>query len=78
MAVTVTLDPVRCAGHGLCALLLDDRVTLDEWGYPKLDPTPLPAGRGARRARRAARACPRQALLLNAVPDGASRSTVRS
>ena len=76
MSVRVSLDPVRCAGHGLCALLLDDRVELDRWGYPRVDPSPLPDGRDAARARRAARACPRQALLVNTDVDGGGRSTV--
>lgn len=70
MAVTVrlVLDPARCEGHGLCALLASERVDLDEWGYPVVDPHDIPSGRSARRARRAVRGCPRDALRL--VGDG--------
>jgi ferredoxin len=76
MNVSVTVDPVRCAGHGLCALLLEERIELDAWGFPKVDPAPVPDGRGARRARQAARACPRQALVLIVTAEDATRSTV--
>jgi ferredoxin len=76
MSVRVTLDPVRCAGHGLCGLLLEERITLDEWGYPRVDAELLDDGRPARRARRAVRACPRRALALSEVADPAARSTV--
>lgn len=78
MSVRITVDPVRCAGHGLCALLLEERVTLDEWGYPRVDAEPLDDGRPARRARRAARACPRQALAVIDAAETPTRSTVAS
>ena len=47
----------------MCAELLPERVTLDEWGYPIIDAKPLD-GRELEYARRAARACPTLALLL--------------
>jgi ferredoxin len=28
------VDWTRCDGHGLCAVLLPDQVTLDDWGFP--------------------------------------------
>jgi ferredoxin len=55
------VDPIRCTGHGLCAELLPEAVTLDEWGYPILAPVPdelLPL------ARRAVIDCPVLALSL--------------
>ncbi len=60
----VHVDPTRCAGHGICALILDDHVTVDEWGFPRVDGEVLAGRRDLRRAARAARACPRQALVL--------------
>jgi ferredoxin len=57
------VDMTKCTGHGVCALLARDRVDLDAWGYPTVDPTPV-SGRSARQARRAVSACPRQALIL--------------
>ena len=63
--VTLGVDMVRCAGHGICAWVFPDRVSLDEWGFAHVDAT-LVRGRGdLRRARRAERACPRRALLVS-------------
>ena len=47
----------------MCAELLPERIILDEWGYPVIDPTPL-HGEELEHARRAERACPTLALLL--------------
>ena len=30
----LTVDWTRCAGHGVCAAALGERVGLDQWGYP--------------------------------------------
>jgi ferredoxin len=65
MALTwrLRVDPIRCDGHGLCAQLLPERVTLDDWGFPIVDPAPV--GRDlADHARRAVAACPVLALRL--------------
>ncbi len=57
------VNPIVCEAHGLCAELLPERIQLDDWGYPIIDPTPIP--RGLRKeARRAVAACPTLALLL--------------
>ncbi len=72
---TVSIDMVRCAGHGMCAVLLPEHVSLDAWGYPKVADTPLDAP-DVRRARRAARACPRRAVVLSASGDGPPATTV--
>lgn len=60
------VDPVACEGVGLCAQIAGPGVGLDRWGYPVLDGEPV-ADAAARQARRAVRACPRQALWLEAV-----------
>lgn len=57
------VDPIACAAHGLCADLLPEHITLDEWGYPLLDPDPLPTALLSQ-ARHAATACPALALRL--------------
>ncbi|MGO8885828.1 MAG: ferredoxin [Streptosporangiaceae bacterium] len=62
------VNPIACSGHGLCAELLPELITLDEWGYPILDGRPVPRGLG-RHARRAVTNCPALALRL-ARPDG--------
>lgn len=55
------VDPIACEAVGLCAHLAPGVVDLDRWGYPVIGPV-TPADREA--ARRAVRACPRQALWL--------------
>jgi ferredoxin len=59
----LAVDPVACTGHGYCAELLPEGVTLDEWGYPLLAAGAVP-DRFLPAARRAAAACPVRALLL--------------
>jgi ferredoxin len=59
----VTINPIDCKAHGLCAQLLPEAIELDEWGYPILDSTQFPKQLEAH-ARRAAKACPVRALLL--------------
>jgi ferredoxin len=62
-AIRLRVDPVACDAHGYCAELLPERITLDDWGYPMVDGTPVEADLVGL-ARRAAAACPRRALLL--------------
>jgi ferredoxin len=57
------INPVDCVGHGACAELLPEAITLDEWGYPFIAPGLLPASL-ARPARQAISACPALALRL--------------
>ena len=63
MSHRVRINPITCEAHGMCAELLPERITLDEWGYPILDEEPLPPEL-VDHARRAAQACPTFALLL--------------
>jgi ferredoxin len=57
------VNPILCSGHGLCAELLPERITLDEWGYPILSDKPIPEELH-KLARRAVTDCPALALLL--------------
>jgi ferredoxin len=57
------IDRIACTGHGACAELLPERVRLDDWGYPILDPAPIPDELEGH-ARRAVAACPTLALRL--------------
>jgi len=63
VADRVKVDWVACDGRGLCAELLPERITLDEWGYPVIDPRPV-TGNVAAEAKAAVRACPTLALRL--------------
>ncbi len=66
VTVRLRVDPVACDAYGYCAELLPERVTLDEWGYPIVDGTPVPAEL-VTLATRAAAECPRRAVLLEEV-----------
>jgi ferredoxin len=68
MSHRLRLNPIACEAHGMCAELLPERITLDEWGYPLIDDEPLPSPLVSH-ARRAAQACPTLALLLERERD---------
>jgi len=63
MSHSLRVNPITCEAHGMCAELLPERITLDEWGYPVIDNVPLPPAL-LDHARRAAQACPTFALLV--------------
>jgi len=63
MSKKIRINPIACSGHGVCAELLPELVTLDEWGYPVVADQPVPV-RLEREARRAVTGCPALALLL--------------
>lgn len=59
----LVVDPIACQAHGLCAELLPELVTLDEWGYPIVAPRAVP-DRLLPDARQAVTHCPTLALRL--------------
>jgi len=61
MSERLSVDPIACTGHGLCAELFPERIALDDWGYPIIDPTAIPPEL-REHALRAVRACPTIAL----------------
>jgi ferredoxin len=63
MSHRVRVNPIACEAHGMCAELLPERITLDEWGYPVIEGERL-QGPLLDHARRAAEACPTFALLV--------------
>ncbi|MEU2286416.1 ferredoxin [Streptomyces sp. NPDC013178] len=65
----IDIDWTACQGHGLCAELLPERITLDEWGYPLVDGAAVPRG-AVGRARRAVADCPVLALKVTAAQAG--------
>ena len=66
MSDTLRVNPIACDGHGVCAELLPELIELDEWGYPIIDPQPVPPSL-EREARKAVAACPVLALKLQRV-----------
>ena len=63
MSTSLRLNPIACEAHGMCAELLPERISLDEWGYPVIDGKPL-SGEALRHAERAVKSCPTFALML--------------
>ena len=57
------VNRIGCDGHGLCAELFPERVSLDEWGFPVIADEPIPASL-EQHARRAVSECPKVALQL--------------
>jgi ferredoxin len=59
----LSIDRIRCDGHGLCAELLPEMIGLDDWGYPMIKPGAIPP-RLLDHAQRAVDACPVLALRM--------------
>lgn len=70
MSMRLRVNPIACDGHGLCAELLPELIRLDDWGYPIVEESEVPADL-LDLARKAVDACPTLALLLQA--DGRDR-----
>jgi ferredoxin len=59
----LTVNPIACEAHGICAELLPEMIQLDDWGYPIISPEPIPPELDSH-ARRAVAACPTLALHM--------------
>jgi len=70
----IRVNPIACKGHGVCAELLPERIRLDDWGFPIVDPEPVPREL-ERHARRAVSACPALALALERAASRRSQVT---
>lgn len=60
----ISINPIACDGHGMCAELLPELIDLDEWGFPLIKETRIPRDL-LDMARRAERVCPTLAVVLN-------------
>jgi ferredoxin len=58
------VDPIACDGRGLCAEVLPELITLDDWGFPIILDQNVPPGLRYE-AEEAVRLCPRLALCLD-------------
>jgi ferredoxin len=75
MSDVLRVNPIACEGHGLCAELFPERVRLDDWGYPIVDPRPI-TSELSQHARRAVDACPTLALALARAHTNATGAAV--
>jgi ferredoxin len=64
---TIRVDPIACDGHGLCAELFPERISLDDWGFPIVDPASVPDAL-EQHGRRAIKQCPTRALAWKTRP----------
>jgi ferredoxin len=69
----LSVDRIKCDGHGLCAELLPELIRLDDWGYPILSPGKVP-DHILPLAQRAVDGCPVLAIALRKV-EGQRRAT---
>lgn len=67
MSTRLRIDPTLCTGHGVCAELLGEQITLDEWGYPIIADRDVPVAL-LREAKSAVSNCPALALRLEPKP----------
>jgi len=67
MSKQLAIDRIRCDGRGMCAELLPELISLDDWGYPMIASGRVPDQLSAQ-AERAVRSCPVLALALRSVP----------
>ena len=58
------VNPIACDGRGLCAEVLPEMITLDDWGFPVISDAEVPPGL-LNEAAEAVRLCPRLALRLD-------------
>ena len=63
MSRELRVNPIACNGSGLCGELLPERISMDDWGYPIIDPEPL-SPTLEKHAQHAVDACPTMALML--------------
>jgi ferredoxin len=61
------VDWPACKAHGVCAELVPELISLDEWGYPLIEDAPVPRT-VLGHAQRAVTACPTLALTLVDAP----------
>jgi len=69
--IRLVVNGSLCDGHGICALVMPERISLDVWGFANVDPEPLTDARLVARARRVVHSCPAKALTLVGDPRAA-------
>jgi ferredoxin len=63
MTERIKVDMIACDGHGVCAELVPEMITLDEWGYPIVSAEPVPEHL-YKHVKRAVTLCPKLAVSL--------------
>jgi ferredoxin len=63
------VNPIACDGRGLCAEVLPEMISLDDWGFPVIRDQDVPPSL-RRGAEEAVRLCPRLALRIDRTASG--------
>ncbi len=77
MGKHLKVNPITCDAHGMCAELLPELITLDDWGYPIVDDGPIPPDLEPL-AKKAVAVCPTLALKLERRADTPARRPPRA
>jgi ferredoxin len=77
MGARLRVDPIACDGRGLCAEVVPELITLDDWGFPIVSGGDIPRDLWAE-ANEAIRLCPRLALWLDRSRQGETVSRKRA
>ena len=62
--LTLRVDPIACDGRAMCAEVLPELISLDDWGFPIIQGGAVP-DHLHEEAREAIRICPKLALRLD-------------
>jgi ferredoxin len=65
--VRLRVDPIACDGRRVCAEILPELISLDDWGFPIVSDVEVPAGL-LDEAREVLRVCPKLALRIEGTP----------
>ena len=65
--IRLRVDPIACDERRLCAEILPELITLDDWGFPIIRDGEVP-DRLLDEAREVVRVCPKLALRLEGPP----------
>ncbi|HVX44874.1 MAG TPA: ferredoxin [Mycobacteriales bacterium] len=68
----IRVDPIACDGRQMCAEMLPELITLDDWGYPIIRSGPVPEHLQAA-AGEVVRICPKLALRLERADSNTRR-----
>ena len=68
------VNPTLCTGFGYCGEIVPELISLDDWGFPIVNPRIIQDGDLLSLARRAAATCPQVALLLEELATKADAS----
>jgi ferredoxin len=64
VSYSLRVNPITCEAHGMCAELLSELISLDQWGYPIVKSGAVPREL-VPHAERAVASCPTLALILD-------------